>query len=55
MKEWVLDRLKEKSTWKGISILAGLLGVALAPDQLEIIGTSIVAIIAAIEVLRKEA
>jgi len=54
MKKWILDRLEEKSTYKGISILVGLLGVVLAPDQLEIIGAGIVAIVGAIEMIRKE-
>lgn len=54
MRRWILDRLGEVSTWKGVSILAGLFGVVVAPDQLEIIGAAIVSIVGAIETLRKE-
>lgn len=54
IRRWILDRLGEVSTWKGLSILAGLFGVVVAPDQLEIIGASIVSIVGAIEMIRKE-
>lgn len=54
MKEWILDRLKEKSTWRGLASLVGLFGVIVAPDQLELIGAGIVAIIGIIEMGRKE-
>ena len=54
LKEWILDRLKEKSTWRGLASLVGLFGVIVAPDQLELIGAGIVAIIGIIEMGRKE-
>ena len=54
VRRWILDRLGEASTWKGLSILAGLLGVVVAPAQLEIIGGAIITIVGAIETLRKE-
>lgn len=55
VRRWILDRLGEVSTWKGVSILAGLFGLVVAPDQLEIIGAAIVSIVGAIEMIRKEA
>ena len=55
MKEWVLDRLKEQGTWRAIASLAGLFGIMLAPDQLELIGAAIIAIVSIIEMAKKEA
>ena len=55
MKEWILDRLKEKGTWRAIASLAGLFGIMLAPDQLELIGAGIIAIVSIIEMAKKEA
>ena len=54
VRRWILDRLSEASTWKGLSILAGLLGVVVAPVQLQEIGGAIITIVGAIETLRKE-
>jgi hypothetical protein len=53
MKDWILDRLKENSTWRGLILLAGLLGAHFRPDQQEqLVGTAL-AIIALINVFRK--
>ena len=54
IRRWILDRLKEKSTWRGLASLVGLFGIVVAPDQLELIGAGIVAIIGIIEMGRKE-
>ena len=51
---WILERLKEPSTYKGISLLLGVIGYVAAPDQLELIGGSVIAAYAAIESIRKE-
>ena len=29
---WILDRLKEKSTYKGLTLLAALAGFSISPD-----------------------
>ena len=55
MKDWILDRLKEKGTWRAIASLFGLFGLMLAPDQLEIIGAGIIALVSVIEMAKKEA
>lgn len=55
MKEWILARLKEKGTWRALASLAGLFGLMVAPDQLEIVGAGIIAIVSIIEMGRKEA
>jgi hypothetical protein len=34
---YILDRLKEASTWRGIIALVTALGVALSPEQVEAI------------------
>tara|TARA_R110000851_G_scaffold96792_2_gene209948 strand:+ start:30019 stop:30195 length:177 start_codon:yes stop_codon:yes gene_type:complete len=54
MRKWIKARLKEKSTWKGISLIAGMFGVIVAPDQLELIGATIVGVYGAIETFRNE-
>ena len=53
--QWLLARLKEKGTWRAIASLAGLFGLMLAPDQLEIIGAGIIALVSVIEMAKKEA
>ncbi len=54
IKLWILARIKEKSTWRGLATLVGLFGIVVAPDQLELIGAGIVAIIGIIEMGRSE-
>ncbi len=54
MKEWILERLSEPSTYKGISLIAGMFGLVLAPDQIAAIGASVMAAYGAIEAIRKE-
>ena len=55
IRAWILERLKEKGTWRAIASLAGLFGIMLAPDQLELIGAGIIALVSIIEMAKKEA
>lgn len=51
MLKFILDRLKEKSTIVSIvTIGAGLIGVQLAPDQVEAIAIAVAAITAVVAV-----
>jgi hypothetical protein len=50
----ILARLKEPSTFRGLAILAGLGGIAIDPAQVNAIATAVAAVIALIEVFRKE-
>lgn len=54
MKTWLIERLKEASTWKGISLLLGVAGVAVDPAMVVDIGMAVGTIIGAIDVMRKE-
>ena len=50
----ILARLKEPSTFRGLAILAGLFGYAIDPAQVNAIAAAVAAVIALIEVFRKE-
>jgi len=50
----ILNKLKEPSTYRGLTILTGLVGINLAPELTVAIGTAVAAIIGLIEVVRKE-
>ena len=50
MKKYLLDRLKERSTWLGLVGFLAVVGVALSPDQVESIATAGVAMAAAVAV-----
>lgn len=50
----ILDRLKEPSTYRGLSLLLGLIGVTVSPEQATAIGTGVAAILSIIEIVRKE-
>jgi len=50
----ILSRLKEPSTFRGLAILAGLVGVTIDPAQVNAIAAAVAAIIGLIEVFRKE-
>ncbi len=54
MKSWAIARLREKSTYKGLAMFAGLLGAAVSPEQLEAIGAAVLAVVAAIETFGHE-
>lgn len=48
------DRLKEPSTFKGIAVLLGVLGISVDPQQITAIATAVAGVIGLIEVFRKE-
>ena len=50
----ILTRLKEPSTFRGLAILLGLVGINLDPDQVNAITAGVVAAIGLIEVFRRE-
>lgn len=52
--EWAIERLKEKSTYQGITVVAGVIGYNIAPELVEIITTICLGVIGAIEIFRKE-
>lgn len=52
--EWIIERLKEATTWRGIVALITAAGIALSPEQVEAITLLGVALIGVIEVFRKE-
>lgn len=51
---WILSRLKEKSTWRGIVAVLTAVGVGLSPDQATAIVTLGVAAVGAFEVFFKD-
>jgi hypothetical protein len=51
---WLLCRCKEPSTWKGLFVLAGLLGYSFDPELQNQLIISVTALIAAIEIFRAE-
>jgi hypothetical protein len=50
----IIERLKEPSTFRGLTIISGIAGLNLAPDQAVAIGTAVMSILGLIEVFRKE-
>ena len=52
--KWLLDRLKEQNTWRGIILLATAFGMKLDPDQSEAIIAGGLAIVGLINVFSKE-
>lgn len=52
--DYIGARLKEPSTYEGLVVLAGIVGVSLSPEQAEAIVTLAGAIYGAIKVLKKE-
>ena len=52
---YILDRLTENSTWRGIILLATAIGLKLDPDQQAAILTAGLALVGAINVFRKQA
>ena len=53
--EFITNRIKEPSTWRGLTILAGLVGWTVSPEQAEGIGTAAASILVAIELFKKDA
>lgn len=52
--QWIADRMKERSTWLGLTALAGAVGVALEPEQVEAITLLGIAIAGAIGAFTKD-
>jgi hypothetical protein len=50
----ISSRLREPSTWRGLSVLIGALGIGIAPQAITEIGTAVATTLAAIEIIRKE-
>lgn len=48
MGAFILNRLREPSTWRGLLTLATVLGVALTPDQAESIALAGAALVGAV-------
>lgn len=53
-KQWFVDRMKEPSTWRGLSLLLAATGVGIAPQAVIEIGMGVAALIGIIETVRKE-
>jgi hypothetical protein len=51
---WIIERFKEPSTYRGLAGIAGLVGVAITPAQWDAIGAAVVAVLSAIELIRSE-
>lgn len=54
MIKFITDRLKERSTWLGLTALVSVFGITLAPEQVEAIVSAGVALAAAIAIFTKE-
>jgi hypothetical protein len=52
--EYLITRLKEPSTWRGIALLVGGFGIHVSPDLIPTIGTAVAAFIGVVEIIRKE-
>lgn len=51
---WIINRLKEPSTIRGIIVLAGLFGYSVNQDMSEPIATVVAGLLALVEIIRKE-
>ena len=51
---WLKSRLKEPSTYQGVTAIAGAIGVTVQPDMYESIAALMVAIIGVIQTIKKE-
>lgn len=51
---WILRQLKQPSTWKGLFVVAGIIGYKIDPSLQEQIIIAVTAILAAIEIYRNE-
>jgi hypothetical protein len=52
--DYIMKRISEASTFRGLAVLGGLVGLSLSPQHWEAIGSAVAAVIALIEVFRKE-
>lgn len=51
---FILDKLAESSTWRGLAFLASASGIVIVPDQANAIAAAGMAVVGAINVFRKE-
>ena len=51
---WILARAKERSTWMGLFSLAGAIGLAVSPENKEIVITAAIGVVAAIAALTRD-
>jgi hypothetical protein len=54
MKLYLLERLKEPSTWRGLTALLTAVGVALSPDQVNAIVSAGLALMGVLGVFTKD-
>jgi uncharacterized membrane protein len=54
MKSYLLERLKEPSTWRGLTALLTAVGVALSPDQVNAIVSAGLALMGVLGVFTKD-
>lgn len=54
LKQWALARLKEKTTYIGFSLLLGVVGVAVTPDQAEMIAMIVLSFAGVSNIMIKE-
>jgi hypothetical protein len=52
--EWILTRLAEPSTWRGVILLATSFGITVSPDMINAIVAIGLALVGLINVIRKE-
>ena len=52
---YLIGKLKEKSTWAGLAALVAALGWKVDPDQFAAISATVIALVGAWEVFRREA
>lgn len=52
--KWIKERLKEKSTWKGVVWIITACGVALTPEQSEAIITAGITLAGLLDIFTKE-
>jgi len=52
--KYIIERLKEPSTYRGLAVMLAVAGVKISPEQTDAITAAVVAILAAIEVFRTE-
>ena len=52
--KFLIDRLKEPSTFRGLAVVLGIVGVQLSPEQTNAITGAVAALIGLIEIFRVE-
>lgn len=51
---FIMNRLKQPSTYRGLAVLTGLIGYSVSPELADAIGLAVVALLSAIEIFRDE-